>query len=199
MKCADALGRVRRDWKSSSSRHGVPVAGESRPRTDTSKHWYHRTWNQYTGKSLVSLVEALSRRMAKSMRWMYLSVRPDFSLPFSLLSRSVCPHIHDVLELIQFFLQVFNGKTTLAEDWGEGCNMYLGITAPRFPNYCVFVATSPLYLSLGEPKACLSERQIFILLLLHNEVRCSQMDCTPPRCTTTNDFPGRRRECGVRG
>lgn len=32
-------------------------------------------------------------------------------------------------------LQVFNGKTTLAEDWGQGCNMYLGITAPRFPNY----------------------------------------------------------------
>jgi len=31
--------------------------------------------------------------------------------------------------------KVFNGKKTLAEDWGEGCNMYLGITAPRFPNY----------------------------------------------------------------
>ena len=24
------------------------------------------------------------------------------------------------------------------------------------------------------------------------------MDCTPPRCTTTDAFPGRRRECGVR-
>ncbi|EXJ70203.1 uncharacterized protein A1O5_06271 [Cladophialophora psammophila CBS 110553] len=31
--------------------------------------------------------------------------------------------------------KVFNGKTTLANDWGDGCNLYLGIAAPRFPNY----------------------------------------------------------------
>jgi cation diffusion facilitator CzcD-associated flavoprotein CzcO len=28
-----------------------------------------------------------------------------------------------------------NGKESLDEDWGEHVNLYLGVTAPRFPNY----------------------------------------------------------------
>ncbi|OQV09894.1 hypothetical protein CLAIMM_13971 [Cladophialophora immunda] len=31
--------------------------------------------------------------------------------------------------------KVFNGKISLSDDWVQGCNMYLGISAPRFPNY----------------------------------------------------------------
>ncbi|KEF56736.1 uncharacterized protein A1O9_06926 [Exophiala aquamarina CBS 119918] len=35
--------------------------------------------------------------------------------------------------------KVFNGKKTLSEDWGDSCNMYLGVAAPRFPNYFTIV------------------------------------------------------------
>ncbi|KAL6242201.1 hypothetical protein RBB50_010749 [Rhinocladiella similis] len=34
---------------------------------------------------------------------------------------------------------VFNGTKTIDEDWGSSCNMYLGVSAPRFPNYFTIV------------------------------------------------------------
>ncbi|OAG37135.1 hypothetical protein AYO21_08670 [Fonsecaea monophora] len=42
-----------------------------------------------------------------------------------------CEHRLDIL--------VFNGTKSIDEDWGSGCNMYLGVSAPRFPNYFTIV------------------------------------------------------------